>query len=306
MWEGIKMTSVPAWKRIGLQVKQELEEDPLAITAHLESDRVTNKELKKINKQKRKLEELKSSGKTKKPPKRVKLPKAERAPPPEKDQLAYLRQYQDDRDNWKFSKQKQNWLLKNIAIIPQDYESALIVYLEGLQGASRTRLLEELKLVVTKWNKVIEDAEEKVEAELNGTKEEDKDNGKEKETKDTVKDKTEKEDEIPDQAYAVRCAKLIFGLSDEKVELKGVEQEAEEEEEKEDQIPKEQEESENEETTPPPRTLHNLIIEEVETGYLQPGDDVIETPTPEPELPKSKSKKEKKHKKDKKKKKSKA
>lgn len=297
------MTSVPAWKRIGLQVKQELEEDPLAITAHLESDRVTNKELKKINKQKRKLEELKSSGKTKKPPKRVKLPKAERAPPPEKDQLAYLRQYQNDRDNWKFSKQKQNWLLKNIAIIPQDYESALIVYLEGLQGASRTRLLEELKLVVTKWNKVIEDAEEKVEAELNGTKEEDKDDAKEKETKETAKDKTEKEDEAPDQAYAVRCAKLIFALSDEKVELKGVEQEVEEEEEKEDQKPKEQEEPENEETTPPPRSLHNLIIEEVETGYLQPGDDVIETPTPEPELPKPKSKKEKKHKKDKKKKK---
>lgn len=304
------MTSVPAWKRIGLQVKQELDEDPLAITAHLESDRVTNKELKKINKQKRKLEELKSSGKTKKPPKRVKLPKAERAPPPEKDQLAYLRQYKEDHENWKFSKQKQNWLLKNIAMIPQDYESALIIYFEGLQGASRNRLLVDLKLVVAKWNKVIEDAEAKVEAELNGTKEEDKDDVKEKEKKDTVKEKADKEDEAPDQAYAVRCAKLIFGLSDERVELKGVEQEVEEEEKQEEQEVQEgeeQEEPENDlESTPPPRSLHNLIIEEVETGYLQPGDDVIETPTPEPELPKRKSKKEKKHKKDKKKKKPKA
>lgn len=155
--------SVPAWKKIGLKIKDDQESgDSLSIT-HLESATITNKQAKKLNKRKA-TTSIDSSNK--KPPKRVKVPKSERPPPPEKDQLYYLRQYHTDRDNWKFSKQKQNWILKNIRNIPKDFETALVSYVEGLQGGSRDRMVEDLKVVVGKWNDIQAVAEAKVMAQL--------------------------------------------------------------------------------------------------------------------------------------------
>lgn len=297
--------SVPAWKRLGLQVKDEVTEDPLGTTTHLEHDNVTNKIAKKLNK-KRKQDEDKNT-KTKKPPKRVKLPKSERAPPPEKDQLAYLRQYTDEREKWKFSKQKQNWILKNIEEIPQSYEKSLVVYVEGMQGGARERLVIDLKKVVEEWNKVAQEIEDKVNAELYGEKSEEKEEEKKEEKK-----QEKKEESGPLRDYAVRCNKLLKAL-DEEVELKGVREEVEDEEkdeekaEEKDEVEVEDKEQEIEEV---PKNAENedtdnLIFEDIEVEDYQysteDGGELQANAQPEEEVKEKNVKKEKKVKKDKKK-----
>lgn len=219
------MSKVPAWKRLGLQVKEETESSPLTTATHLEGDAISKKLAKKLNK-KRQLA-ANDDQKTKKPPKRVKVPKLERAPPPEKDQLAYLRQFARDRANWKFSKQKQNWLLKNIETIPEDYESDLVTYVEGIQGGARDRLVDDLKLVVEKWNGYARKLEEKINAELYGEKAEKADGEKEK------KDGESKKDEIKPECtkeYATRSKKILILLTGESMDLYGEESEESEEE----------------------------------------------------------------------------
>jgi hypothetical protein len=62
---------------------------------------------------------------------------------PEKPFLAYLKQYTDSRDTWKFNKNHQTHLLKhlfNIDIVPSDYAHYIYEYVKGLQGGVRTRL----------------------------------------------------------------------------------------------------------------------------------------------------------------------
>jgi hypothetical protein len=57
--------------------------------------------------------------------------------------LAYLRQYHEDRANWKFNKNHQNHILKNafnLDAIPSDHAPLLYEYIRGLQGGVRTRL----------------------------------------------------------------------------------------------------------------------------------------------------------------------
>lgn len=57
--------------------------------------------------------------------------------------LVYLRQYHEDRDNWKFNKNHQNHILKNlfdIHSIPSEYVPLIYEYIKGLQGGVRTRL----------------------------------------------------------------------------------------------------------------------------------------------------------------------
>lgn len=258
--------SIPAWKRLGLQVKDEVKEGPLGTTTHLEHDTVTNKLAKKLNK-KRKQDEDKNT-KTKKPPKRVKLPKAERAPPPEKDQLAYLRQYADEREKWKFSKQKQNWILKNIEEVPQSYEKSLVVYVEGMQGGARERLVINLKKVVEEWNKVAQEIEDKVNAELYGKKSEEKE---EEEKEKEKKEEEKKEESGPLRDYAVRCNKLLKAL-DEEVELKGVEREDDEKEEVKEEVKEEakEEEEENEEVAKNAEEEEdNLVFEDIEVEDYQ-------------------------------------
>lgn len=216
------MSKEPAWKRVGLRVKQDVEAEPLGITEHLDGDVLTNKLAKKLNK-KRHLKETSAKNKQKKPPKRQKVAKAERGPPPEKDQLAYLRQYAGDRENWKFSKQKQNWVLKNIEQIPAEYEDALVAYIEGIQGGARARLEGEFRAVVEKWNVVAEELERKVEAELYGEKSDDKEKSTEEKPKEEPKVRVTRE-------YAIRCKKLLDALTEDTVELKGVDEEKESEE----------------------------------------------------------------------------
>ena len=89
------MSSVPAWKRAGLSVQQtkpeEEEENDLLETRRIDTADLTKNQLKKVS-NKRKLQEALGSsttknddGANKKPPKRIKLPKNERKPPPVKD-----------------------------------------------------------------------------------------------------------------------------------------------------------------------------------------------------------------------------
>lgn len=213
--------SEPAWKRIGLKVTQE--SDPLALTTHLESANATKNEKKAITKQiKRKAPEG-----TKKPPKRVKLPKLERKRP-EPDQLAYLRQFKEDKLLWKFSKQKQNWILKNLETIPATYDEALYEYLEGIQGQLRDRLVEQLREVTTQWNAIAEETQRKVEAELNGegeteTKPTEGDQQKPKSILKKTNDKQEQETpKGPKFDWAVKCQKLVELLDGEKITLIGI------------------------------------------------------------------------------------
>lgn len=220
------MSSIPAWKRAGLRVKAEQEaEDEALSTKRIESDDLTSKQIKKIS-NKRKLQDDTKHKTNKKPPKRVKLPKKERAPPPVKDQLTYLKQFHEDKEKWKFNKLKQNWILKNIKEIPADYEEALVCYLGTLQGGSRDRLVPELKEVINKWNAQYEEAEKKIEEQL-AKKLEGGEPEKEKEEETKDKDDEKKDDEKKEEEetvnleYAVRCKAILVQLVDEDIEVKG-------------------------------------------------------------------------------------
>lgn len=211
------MATIPAWKKIGLKLDENRDSTSFSGVVHLESASVDKNLAKKLNKKKRKEEEeKKKDSKQKKPPKRVKLPKSERAPAPEKDQLAYLRQYATDKENWKFSKQKQNWILKNLDNIPHEYEDNLISYIEGIQGGARDRLVEQLTEVANQWNEVCKAIEEKVNAELYG------------DNNDDEKDKAEKtEEKTPavTRETAIRTKKLLHALTDDPVQFLGLDDE---------------------------------------------------------------------------------
>jgi hypothetical protein len=57
--------------------------------------------------------------------------------------LSYLRQYHEDRANWKFNKNHQNYIIKHIFdldIIPSDHIHYTYYYVRSLQGGVRARL----------------------------------------------------------------------------------------------------------------------------------------------------------------------
>ncbi|ODQ64335.1 hypothetical protein NADFUDRAFT_52665 [Nadsonia fulvescens var. elongata DSM 6958] len=160
---------VPAWKRLGLKVTETAHDDPLALinTLPTTADAVLPGHKRKLPNQKTPKREkatkraIADDSLPKKAPKRVKVPKSDRAPPPESDQLAYLRMYHEDRANWKFSKQKQNWILKNLYTVDlEKYQDSLVAYLQGLQGGSKFRLVEECKAVMEAFKKFMEEDDE--------------------------------------------------------------------------------------------------------------------------------------------------
>ena len=71
--------------------------------------------------------------------------------------IEYLRQWHNDRSNWKFMKGRQIWLLKHIfdpKLIGKDDFKLFLAYTDGLQGHGRDILLEkarklEAEIVVT-------------------------------------------------------------------------------------------------------------------------------------------------------------
>lgn len=198
---------VPAWKKLGLKVKENKPEDILSETSSLKAKR---KQTENASDQK--------DG-TKKPPKRVKVPKSERKSPPESDQLAYLKQYHSDKSNWKFSKQKQNWIIKNCFLIPESYEEALVAYIEGLQGGSRSRVEEEAMKIIERWNEFMnesdsenENEENKEDKHLPNTESQESDKTAKPDSKDSKDPKQEKPKETPPEEPQVKRAQKIVKI----------------------------------------------------------------------------------------------
>ncbi|KAF5095879.1 hypothetical protein D0Z00_002966 [Geotrichum galactomycetum] len=233
---------VPAWKKLGLKVKEDIRKDPL--TGQVQAIPINNKSAATndtTNKNKRPADNNNNDDdkgdKTKKPPKRVKLPKAERKAPPESDNLVYLRQYHTDKNNWKFSKQKQNWILKNVYEIEADYVDHLLAYLKGLQGGARERVTQESFEVITHWNEYmkapvepeetepVEAEDEKKEENTTTTDETTKDNTDEKATKKANK-KEEAPPPPPTEPKARRAQTIFNVLTGNLVPLELLEEEA--------------------------------------------------------------------------------
>ncbi|KAG7826964.1 hypothetical protein KL920_004962 [Ogataea angusta] len=285
--------SEPAWKRLGLKIKETVENDPLGIT--------------KVNViKKRKAEPGPNT--EKKPPKRKKLPKNERPPPPEKDQLKYLRQYHEDRANWKFSKAKQTWILKNLKNIPQEYDEALKAYIASIQGGSRDRVRDEMMAVVDRWNNAARQALEDMQKEPESAEEsqEEKDEKDENaEANDDTKEKEEKkgavDENIPEYDFVMRAKALVEIITGEQVSVEGMAEERVKEGDKQDSDGQKDAERE-----------HPMIVEEVDVQeYVGDEDEQLEVnvksegtvaveETKEKQKTSKKTKKEKKAKKEKK------
>lgn len=208
-----------------------LTEDPLNVTTHLASGSLSKKEKKliinnsdaglkktkkKVNKSTRRKEKREKLSKEDNQKKRNKVLK---------DQLRYLIEFyktkvdkqlpknlyqlesvslnyskeQDEPEDingvvevWKFSKQKQNWLLKNlfnVDEIPIQYDNLLLSYFKDIQGRSRKDLLEKCSTNINEWNAYATEQEEKIKAIIDGSTEDDK-----SESNDVNKDEDKDED----------------------------------------------------------------------------------------------------------------
>lgn len=178
--------AIPAWKRAGLkQNKQAVKKDKASYDPLKEG-------LKRAH-------ESGETAKPAKPAKKPKLPKSERPPKThELDQLAYLRQYAEDRENWKFSKQKQNWILKHMFTDINDdkYSKPLIDYIGGLQGSSRNWVIDDAKELIKSWNDFMkEDIKNKEEEADSEAKQADEESSKQPTTQEESSEKDTKEKE---------------------------------------------------------------------------------------------------------------
>lgn len=134
-------------------------------------------------------------------------------------------------DIWKFSKQKQNWLIKhffNFEEIPIEYNELLLSYFKELKSpAIKDRVITGCREKVNQWNEYIDKQDEKMRKIVEGedNEEETKEGTKENDTKegndskeDNVKEKEEEkeeekkeEDELapPDKRVVNRCQELL-------------------------------------------------------------------------------------------------
>ncbi|XP_028036314.1 uncharacterized protein C7orf50 [Bombyx mandarina] len=116
--------------------------------------------------------------------------------------LSYLSQWKHDKQNWKFMKVKQLWLLKNkfsTNLVPDESWQTLIEYFESAKGNVRTLLLEDAK-------KVIKQMDEWTEKHGQSNKQEiDEENSEENTTEETNK---------PDEVTYKRARDLIQCLEE--------------------------------------------------------------------------------------------
>lgn len=267
-----RMDSIPAWKKLGLQVNSESSDNVLHTTTHLDGDKLTKKDLKKIQEISKKNASAKNE---KKPPKRIKKPKSERGTPPEKDQLNYLRQYTEDRANWKFSKQKQNWIIKNLENIEDKYEGALLAYLEGMQGGSRDRVIESCQNIISRFNDLVE----KIEAKLD--QESDQLNNKESnEEADIDSQNKAKASTVPQESvnrdYVKRCIKILKVLTETVPLVKGFESEEDTKPERSFEPGDEHKLEEDEKYPSQEEPKNTLIINEVEVAGLSKKEQEVQ------------------------------
>lgn len=203
---------VPAWKKLGLRVKETASET-----------NVPEKDDSKSSQLKRKRETAddpqdETEKTQKKPPKRPKLPKSERKPPPESDQLVYLRSYTQNREEWKFSKSKQNWIIRHIynkTAIPEEYHKYLLTYLEGIQGSVKQRIVENGEKTISEWNTFMSEKDD-------SEKEEDEE-AEEKPTEEVVKKQKKKKATTsptpPSEEIARLAQSIVRNLGQKEVKL---------------------------------------------------------------------------------------
>ena len=77
--------------------------------------------------------------------------------------LEYLQQYSTDRQSWRFNKNKQTGLLKNLFdthLVPPEYNPSIVDYVSGLQGgAAQHRLIESATSVlraIAEWDQEVD------------------------------------------------------------------------------------------------------------------------------------------------------
>lgn len=63
----------------------------------------------------------------------------------------YLIDFEQNPKNWKFNKNKQTWIMKNLHSIPREYDSALKAFLKNIKGASKIRLIDNLRYEIDQW-----------------------------------------------------------------------------------------------------------------------------------------------------------
>ncbi|CAI4058466.1 hypothetical protein SUVZ_03G0760 [Saccharomyces uvarum] len=231
-----------------------VDDDPLNITTHLSTGNLTKKEKRRIingeNKIPTKKEKRVSKPGSKKKEKLSREEKNSKKNKILKDQLRYLieffktksetkfpssvlelesvkENYGDSLDMvvsadsgvvdvWKFSKQKQNWLIKhffNLDEIPSVYNDLLLLYFKDLQGRSKDELISKCQEKLKQWNDYAEDQEEKIKALVEGektseqAKEEQTDEGKEDD--EAVKEEQKVEVQMPNKELVQRSLELL-------------------------------------------------------------------------------------------------
>lgn len=129
---------VPAWKKAGLAVESVTEDSATAPSSNKRT--------------------AVSQEKDKKPPKRQKLPKDKRAPPPESDHLVYIKTFVDDKPSWKFNTVSQQWILKNLfnELVPSDYDDYVLKYVSTVKGGARDRVLDSAKQIISDNNEYVQ------------------------------------------------------------------------------------------------------------------------------------------------------
>lgn len=144
----------------------------------------------------------------------LELPEAVKELPSVKENIALQAGGEEEEQNtvkevWKFSKQKQNWLIKHFTFldeIPAEFDPLMVKYFKDLQGGSKEQLQKSCLEIVNRYNECMEKQKEEMakivlgEAETDkkgDAKDADKDESSE-ETKEDFKEQTaaEKKDEI--------------------------------------------------------------------------------------------------------------
>lgn len=119
-------------------------------------------------------------------------------------------------DVWKFSKQKQNWLIKhffNIQQLPRQYDELLMQYFKDLKGETlKQSISEKCHNKIEEWNSYVERELEKMKKIVEGSdQEEDSEAAKdtEKQVSEDTKQKEQEPEVPPNKDIASRCLRLL-------------------------------------------------------------------------------------------------
>ena len=63
------------------------------------------------------------------------------------DVLEYLKKFKKDNENWKFSKSKQNYILRNLYTFKEKRHDLILHYLKGIEGSSKQRVQDQAKKI---------------------------------------------------------------------------------------------------------------------------------------------------------------